>query len=150
MAKQTEFFPGVALMVHTGTGNFGINPISPYVNGSSSKDEQQIAAVTQKQLLIMHNQRLKSEVATSEISNLHKHGSKEFSHLAAQVTEINEQASGKGHEAVVQAFNKLNLEMAGNHILGAMSVGARTIAEPINKPIDLPVAEKKGWRILGG
>lgn len=150
MAKKNEHFASAAVLVRADNNGFGANLISPYINGSSTKQEQQIADKTHQHLLIMDGHRRKTDFAINEMSRLHQHGSSEFFNVASHVADLSEQAAGKPYEAVVQAFNKLNTESAGNHILGAMNVGARIIAEVIDDPIDvLPVEEKKGWSLFG-
>lgn len=143
MPKKTEYFSNAAILIRSGTNSFGTSPIMPYVNGSLSKQDQQIATETQKHMLIMHNKRLKAEVAVGEIDSLHQCGSSEFLTFAAHTTEVNEQAAGKPHEAVVKAFNELNRESCGNHILGAINVGAHAIAIEIERTIELPVEEEE-------
>ena len=157
MAKKEESLPALAALVRSGNTSYAIYNVSSNVKGALSKQEQQIATETQRQLQIMRNQRLKTDIAMDEMSQVHQHASDEFQSVASHLAELNDESRGKSYQTIVEEFNKYNAELAANHLLGAMKVGAHTIAEQISRPIELSFSAEEptprsGFfrRLIGG
>lgn len=146
MAKKEEHLPGLSALVRSGNTSYAIYPVAAQIPAAMTKQEQQMAAETQTHLQIMRNQRLKTDVAMNEMSQLHQHASDEFQGIANHLTELNEEARGKSHQAIVEEFNRYNAELSANHLFGALKVGAHSIAEQVSRPIQLPLKEEPAPR----
>lgn len=143
MAKKEENLPTLAALVRSGNTSYAIYNAAVSDKGGLTKHEQQITTETQKQAHVMRNQRLKTDIAMDEMSQLHKHAADEYQSVVSHLAEVNAEAQGKSYQPIVEEFNKYNAELAATHLLGAMKVGAHTIAEQIGRAIDLPLVEEK-------
>ncbi len=140
--------------------NTGVIIYSPAAAMSSppTKAEQRIMLDTQKQLLVIRNQRQKAETAVHEIAQMQQQGGQEFLEIVRNLSALKAQAQGKDYQALVEEFTQRSAQMAAQHLFGVIEVSARNIgmetARPLyreEEPEVVKVVEKRGLirRLIG-
>jgi hypothetical protein len=160
MTKKESSLLGLAPLTQSGS-NSSVVIYGAAANGSRapSQAEQRIVVETEKQLQVIHCQRLKAEAAAQEITQMHQQGASEFLEIASHLTAVKETARGKEYQAMVEEYNQRSAQLAAQHLFGVIEVSARNIgmeaARPLyreEEPIVVKAVEKRGFlrRLLGG
>ena len=92
-----------------------------------TETEQHIELDTQRQLLVIRNQRLKADAANHEIALMHQQSAQEFLETADHLSTLKEAAKGKDYQALVQEFNQRDAQLVAQHLFGVTEVSARNI-----------------------
>lgn len=158
MTRKDPNVLGLAPLNQNGNGVV-IYGAAATTSGPPSQAQQQIHAETQKQIVVIQQQRLKVEIATHEIAQMHQTSAQEFHDTVAQLSALKEAARGKDYQALVDEFCQRDAQLVAQHLFGATEVSARNIgmetARPVyreDEPIIVKVEEKRNWlqRLAGG
>lgn len=118
-------------------GSTGVILYSPAtgVADPPTKAERRIILDTQKQILVIRNQRQKAETAAQEIALLQQQGAQEFVEVVRQLSALKAQAHGKDYQSLVEEFAQRSAQMAAQHLFGVMEVSARNIGMETARPL---------------
>jgi hypothetical protein len=159
MTKKQANLLGLAPLTPAGSGGLIIYGAAASVSRPPTKTEQRMELETQKQLQVIHHQRVKAEAGAHEIAQVHQQAAQEFLEIASHLSGLKETARGKDYQALVEEFTQRSAQLAAQHLFGVMEVSARNIGMETARPLYLEeepevvqVVEKRGLlrRLLGG
>ena len=135
MTKKDANLLGLAPFAQTGNSGLIIYGAVASVGRPPTKAEQRIELETQKQLQVIHNQRLKAEAAVHELAQVHQRGAQEFLEITGHLAVLKETAKGKDYQELVEEFNRRSAQLAAQHLVGVMEVSARNIGMDTARPL---------------
>ena len=146
MAKREPSLLGLAPLTQSGTANgVIIYGATANLSRAPSQAEQRIVAETEKQLQIIHCQRMKVEAAVQEISQMHQQAASEFFDITTHLATLKETARGKEYQPLIEEYNQRSAQLAAQHLFGIIEVSARNIGMETARPLyreDEPVVVK--------